>query len=245
MKVLSRMFVLSLAALPALVACSSDKAAKKDDAAPVSGAMGPAAQAWAKAEQPAEFVEFFRGTFKDLGVVVQESGERFTVTHTGTGFAFRDGIDEAKVDFVVPIKQENVDGMVTIAADGKLDDADAFAIMSVMFTPLTREIMKHPVTQDDTLRQLSGVEDSIHVILLDPQGNEGASHTMTYADKKWNVSEGLSGTPKRVFRINAQQALEYQRRAHAAIEANSPMGWNAFSTWYKEWRETCSTVAAG
>jgi hypothetical protein len=245
MMVRNRLLVLSLAAAPALLACSSDKAAEKTDAAPVGGALGPAAKAWAEAEQPPEFVDFFRGTFKDLGIIVEETGERFTVTHTGNGFTFREGVEDGKVDFVVPIKQENVDGMVAIAADGRLDDTDAFSIMSVMFTPLTREIMKHPVTQDDTLRQLSGVEDSIQVILLDPQGNEGASHTMTYADKKWSVNPGLNGTPKRVFRINAQQALEYQRRAHAAIEANNPMGWNAFSTWYKEWRETCSTVAAG
>ncbi len=207
-----------------------------------AGTLGEAAQKWADAQQPQSFVDFFRGTFTRLGITVAETGEQFTVVHQGDRFAFEAGA--ADVEFVVPIGQHNVDSLLKRASDGVLDDVDAYEIMAVLFTPLTREILKHPVTADDTLRQLSGVEDHIHVTLLDDQGAPGASHTLTYSDGVWRVENGLVGTPLRSFRMNAQQALEYQRHAYEAIKTNSPLGWSAFSSWYKAWRETCSSTTA-
>lgn len=205
------------------------------------GSLGEAAQKWANAEQPPSFVDFFRGTFTRLGITVTETGEQFTVIHQGDRFAFEAGASD--VEFLIPIGQHNVDSLLRRASDGQLDDADAFGIMAVMFTPLTREIMKHPVTADDTLRRMSGVEDHLHVILLDEKGAEGASHTLVYKEGRWDVTAGLVGTPLRAFRMTAPQALEYQRHAYAAITANSPTGWAAFSAWYKDWRETCSTTS--
>lgn len=203
--------------------------------------LGEAAKKWQSSEQPQEFLDFFRGTFHKLGITVEETGEQFTVVHEGDKFTFHAGV--ADVDFIVPVRQQNVDSLMGRAADGKLDDEDAFAIMKLMFTPLTREILRHPVTADDNLRKMSGVEDHIHVILLDPQGNEGASHTLVYQDNKWEVTPGLIGTPSRTFRMTAQQALDYQRHAFEAMQKNNPIAWAAFSGWYKEWRESCSTTA--
>lgn len=209
------------------------------EAAP--GPLGEAARKWASAEQPQSCVDFFRGTFTRLGITVVETGEQFTVIHQGDRFAFEAGVKD--VEFLIPIGQHNVDSLLRRASDGVLDDADAFGIMAVMFTPLTREILKHPVTADDTLRRMSGVEDHLHVILLDETGQEGAAHTLVYKGGGWDVTPGLIGTPLRSFRMTARQALEYQRHAYAAIKANSPGGWAAFSTWYKDWRKTCSTTA--
>lgn len=205
------------------------------------GPLGEAARKWASAEQPQSFLDFFRGTFTRLGITVTETGEQFTVIHQGDRFAFEAGVKD--VEFLIPIGQHNVDSLLRRASDGQLDDTDAFGIMAVMFTPLTREILKHPVTADDTLRRMSGVEDHLHVILLDETGQEGAAHTLVSRGGAWDVTPGLIGTPLRTFRMTAQQALGYQRHAYAAIKANSPAGWATFAAWYKEWRETCSTTA--
>jgi hypothetical protein len=203
------------------------------------GPLGEAARKWASAEQPQSFLDFFRGTFTRLGITVVETGEQFTVIHQGDRFAFEAGAGD--VEFLIPIGQHNVDSLLRRASDGQLDDADAFGIMAVMFTPLTREILKHPVAADDNLRQLSGVEETLHVVLLDENGKEGAAHTLSYKGGAWDVTSGLVGTPQRTFRMTAQQALDYQRQAYAAMKANSPGGWADFSSWYKDWRETCST----
>lgn len=83
----------------------------------------------------------------------------------------------------------------------------------------------------------------MHVILLSPDGKDGATHTLVYKDQQWDVLPGLQGTAQRTFRMTPTQAIEYQRHAYEATRANNPSGWSAFSTWYKGWRETCSTTA--
>lgn len=207
-----------------------------------SSTLGAAAQKWADAKQPASFVSFFAGTFTRLGLTITETGEQFTVVHQGDRFTFEPGADN--VDFIVPIGMRNVDSMVSRASDGALDEKDAYGIMAGLFTPLTREILKHPVSADNTLRQLSGVEDRIHVVLLDADGNEGASHTLVYAGGAWDVLAGQQGAAQRTFRMTAAQALDYQRHAYEAMRANNPVGWTAFGTWYNTWRETCSKASS-
>jgi len=200
--------------------------------------LGASAKRWAAVVPPNEFVEFFKGTFHRLGVTVTDTGEQFTVVHTGNGFAFEPG--QAQVDWTVPLQTENIARLVDRTADGELDDGDAYAIMAVMFTPVTKQILQHPATKNDALRRLSGVEDVIHVILLDPAGKDGVSHTLSYKGDAWEVTPGLTGTPQRVFRVTAVQAREYQARAFAAAQVDDINAWTAFASWYKEWREGVS-----
>ena len=226
-----------------LSSCAAVVAAGCASTPPPASSSSPlraAAQRWAAAAHPGSFVAVFKGTFTRLGITVVETGEQFTIVHTGDRFAFEAGV--ADVEVIVPVTQHNVDDLLNRAGDGRLDDKDAYDIMTVLFTPLTREILKHPVSADNTLRQLSGVEERMHVILLAPDGSDGATHTLVY-DKQWDVLPGLQGTAQRTFRMTPTQTIDYQRHAYEAMRANSPLGWNAFSTWYKAWRETCSTTA--
>lgn len=221
------------------VGCASTPAPSSTSS---SSALGEAAQKWAAAEQPASFVEFFKGTFTRLGITVVETGEQFTVVHQGDRFAFEPGAKDVEV--VVPVTQHNVDDLLARAGDGTLDDDDAYDIMSVLFTPLTREVLKHPVSADNNLRQLAGVEQRMHIVLLAADGSDGATHTLVYDNGTWDVLGGLQGTAQRTFRMTPAQAIDYQRHAYEALRANSPAGWTAFSTWYKRWRETCSSTTA-
>lgn len=75
---------------------------------------------------------------------------------------------------------------------------------------------------------VSGVAKRIHVVLLDADGNEGASHTLVYAGGAWDVLAGQQGAAQRTFRMTAAQALDDQRHAYKAMRANNPVGWTAF-----------------
>lgn len=230
-------------------ACGTTQPAAKADAktdaqtgAAGSSKLGEAALAWSKMEQPKEFVDFFEGTFDNLGLTVAETGEQFTVHLKDGRFTFESGIVEP-VDGVVPLKQENVERMVTRVSDGKLDADDAYAIMAVLFTPMTREALKHRVASDENLKAAGGIDDHMYVVLLDPQGNEGASHTLLWKNKAWEVTEGKVGEPQRTFKLTAMQAREYQQQIMKAKKRNDPVAWLEFGAWYKGWRDSVSTVA--
>ena len=42
---------------------------------------------WENILQTPELVEYFRGIFNHLGISIEETGESFTIHHTGQGFA--------------------------------------------------------------------------------------------------------------------------------------------------------------
>ena len=69
-------------------------------------------KAWERILQTPELVEYFDDVFNHLGITIEESGERFTIHHTGTSFEFEEGIVEDNVDFIVPLKKENISNMV-------------------------------------------------------------------------------------------------------------------------------------
>jgi hypothetical protein len=238
-----RALALACAIAPALVVGAGCATAEPAQKPATQSQLGAAAEAWSKMEQPKEFVEFFDGTFESLGFRVEETGEEFTVHLRDGRFTFEGGLAE-NVDGVVPLKQENVDRMVSRVSDGKLDAEDAYAIMRVLFTPLTREALKSSVASDQKLKEAGGIEDHMHVILLDPQGNEGASHTLVFKGNGWEVTEGKVGDAQRTFRLTAMQAREYQQRILSARKRNDPVAWLEFGSWYREWREGVSTVAS-
>jgi hypothetical protein len=236
-----RVVLLSVAVAFVITGCASKDAVKPGSEA--AQTLGPAAKKWNEVEQPKEFLEFFEGTFKKLAVTVEETGETFTVEHTGERFVFSNGRDD-DAEYVVPVRMENIDRMVKRASDDKLDAEDAYAIVNLMFTPMTASFFKGDVIEDENLRKISDVEDHLHVTLIDAEGNDGSSHTVQFADGKWNIEAGLNGTPKRALRLTAEQAVDYMRHASEARRRNNPAGWLKFVNWYQGWRDGV-TVAAG
>lgn len=207
--------------------------------APAPTPLGPAAQRWASTTWPPAMLDFFRGSFDKIGVVV-DSGESFTVTHLGDHVVLSGGIDK-DVDLSVPVTAQNVDGLVERAADGEVGADDAYAIMSVLFLPASRAFLTGPFLANDAVLAAADVETLIHVTLLDPAGADGPSLTLEAKGDQWVVNEGLSGAPKRKFRVTALQSQEYMREAFKARKGNNPAAWIAFGDWYKKWRETTST----
>ncbi len=199
-------------------------------------------ESWENILQTPELVEYFKGIFNSLGVIVEETNEKFTINHTGNSFEFEMGINEEKVDFVVPAKLQNIQNMIAHSQDGKINLEESWRIMDVLFTPLTRVTLQTPVLSINWRRKLAGVEDLTHVYLIYPTGGEASKHTLIYVKGQWLVLKGTHGKPRRTYRMNPEQAIEYQREIFAAMQKNTLWAWWKFASYYKNWRKICSVT---
>ena len=195
---------------------------------------------WENILQTPELINYFNGIFNHLGVVIDETGESFTIHHTGDAFIFEEGIIEDKVDFIVPLQVENIKNMVRHSEDGKISENESWRILDVLFTPMTRVTLETPVLSVNWRRKLAGVEDLTHVYLLNPSGKEASSHTLIYVKGQWLVLKGLHGSPRRIYRMTPTQSIEYQRAIFSAMQKDTLWGWWKFAKFYKKWRKSCS-----
>ena len=205
----------------------------------MTDAPTPSIAVWQRITQTPEIVDYFRGLFHKAAITVAETGEAFTVTHHGDRLTLADGLDP-KADFTVPLRLENIERLAAHTKDGRISRGESWRIAAVLFTPLTETTLRNPVLSTGWIRWLAGVEDRIHVHLVNPEGNDVASHTLEYADGRWLVHAGLQGTAKRTYRLTPEQSLDYQRKVFAAIQENSAGGWWRFARWYRDWREAVS-----
>lgn len=199
--------------------------------------MPTSLESWQAISQRPPIVEFFRGLFDVLGVRVCDTKESFTCIHKGDRIEFSPKLNEERVDFTLTIVSEQVRRLVEDAADGTFDAAEQFRIFRAFFSPAAAATLKNPLLSHPVVRKLSGAEDLIHVTLQSPvPAEESYSHTLVYAARQWLVFPGVHGQAKRHFHLNMEQALEYHRRALAAIKENKLSSWMTFSKWYRKWR---------
>ncbi|MAI86583.1 MAG: hypothetical protein CMF99_05405 [Candidatus Marinimicrobia bacterium] len=190
--------------------------------------------------QTSAIVDYFDGMFTHLGIIVEETGEKFTIHHNGESIKFIKGLNKKNVDFIVPLGIQNIENMVSHAKSGTISNQESWQILSVLFTPLTKETLKSPVLSVNWRRKIAGVEDLTHVLLISPNGKEASKHTLIYVKNQWLVLGGLHGNPRRTYRMNPNQAILYQKKIFAAMQKDSFIGWFQFSSWYKKWRKSCS-----
>lgn len=193
-------------------------------------------------KQTPEIVAFFGGLFNHLGIVFTDSDETLTLHHTGEKILLSEGMDSAKVDFILPLKKQDVLNMIAHAEDGKINDDEATRIASVFFTPFTRATMQNQVLSENKKRKFAGIEDIMHIYLLFPDGSVAAEHTLIYVSDQWIVLDDIRGEADRTFKMEHGPALTYQRKVFAAIEKDTRRGWLNFVKWYKDWREDYSTT---
>jgi hypothetical protein len=193
--------------------------------------------AWENILQTPELLLYFNDVFDHLGIIIEETDEKFTIHHLDTEFIFEEDIVESAVDFIVPLKLENIENMMLHAKDGKIDSSESWRILNVLFTPLTEVTLQNPVLSVNWRRKLAGVEDLTHVYLLNPDGEEASKHSLIYIKGQWLVLKGIHGNPKRTYRMTPEDSLEYQRTIFKALKQYTFWGWIKFSTWYKKWRK--------
>jgi len=197
---------------------------------------------WKSLLNKKELATYFSGIFNEMGFVIEETNERFTVSHEGDYFTIKEGIEEDKVDYVVNLKLQNIENMLQHGEDGSVDEFESFQIMSVLFTPLTEASLTNPTLTKPLLRKMSGIENHIHIHLIAPDNSDTVSHTLVYLNKKWMVIPGVHGEAKREFNLTPQNAIDYQRQVFIALNQNNTKGWKTFKKWYIDWREGVSTL---
>jgi hypothetical protein len=203
--------------------------------------LGPAGQKWSFIEQSPAVTGFFKGTFDVLNFRVVETGERFYLVHDGSSMFVKGG-RFGTADLDVPITQAQVDAVARLAADGTLDEADAFAIMRILYSQVSRAFLTGSFLTNPIILQLAGVEDLIHITFWIEGRPETSSVTLRAVGLHWEVIDGLEGQPKRAFRLNPAQSLDYMRHVYVTRKSVNPQVWIAFADWYRQWREKVSIV---
>ena len=202
---------------------------------------GSAVDLWRAIDQTDQIVDLFVGLFEVIGITIEETGEKLTVRVTEGQIYIDPGLPD-RYDFLMPLKLENVQNMISHTADGKLDEFAVWRIVAVLFTPLTRETLKNPVMSKGILRKLARIEDLIHVQLLGPEAEHVANHTLVFASEQWLVFEGLHGQARRTFAMTGEDCIAYQKQVFKAIKANDLWGWMKFVRWYVNWRPGVSSI---
>ena len=182
-------------------------------------------------------VNYFSGVFDQLGITIDETGEKFTVIHKGDHFKLVEGVNADSVDYHIELKLENISNMVKHGEDSKIDADESFRIMSVLFTPFTEASLQHPNLRTPSLVKLSGLDNHMHINLISPSKTDTISHTLIYLNDDWMVIPGLHGNAQRIFYLTEADALEYQRRIFKTKKEDSVKAWRKFRKWYKDWRE--------
>jgi hypothetical protein len=149
-----------------------------------------------------------------------------------------------RADLDVPITQAHVDAVARLASDGKFGERDAFTVMQILYGPIARSFLTGSFLSNDIIRTMAGVEDLIHITFVTAGRPDGSSVTLKAEGGQWTVTDGLVGRPKRVFRLNEVETLNYMRQVHAARRSSSPKVWLEFVSWYREWRDRVSVAPA-
>ena len=95
----------------------------------------PAMKALEGIFQTPAIVDYFDGMFTNLGIVMEETGEQFTIHHNGKSMKFMKGLNKKGVDFVVPLRAQNIENMISHAESGTISNQESWQILSVLFTP--------------------------------------------------------------------------------------------------------------
>jgi hypothetical protein len=186
-----------------------------------------------------KLAQYFDGIFNQLGIKVEETGEKFTVVHHGDHFDLQDGVNKDSVDYYVTLSLQNIKNMQGHGADSQIDSGESYKIMSVLFTPLTRASLKAPLLNRPLVRSFSGIEDHIHVHLISDK-NDTTTHTLLFMNKNWMVVPGQHGEAKRTFHLSPEEAINYQRKMFQALQDDNMKSWRKFRKWYLKWRPDVS-----
>ena len=209
----------------------------------VSEPIGQAGQKWSAIEESTQMVAFFRGTFDTLNFTVKETGERFYLVFGNDKVRLMGG-RSGVADLDVPITQAQVDAVARLAADGGLDRQDAFSVMQILYGPIARTFLTGSFLNNEIIRKLAGVENLVHITFWTPGRPETSAITLRAEGDQWYATDGLVGKPKRAFRLDEAQTLEYMRKVYTTRKSSNPKVWLDFVNWYTEWRDRVSVVPA-
>lgn len=196
---------------------------------------------WSALLDKPEVVSAFDGLFNSIGLDFYQNDEQFMVFRDGEGMRFEAGLDPSRVDYVVQLDAESVEELLQFGADDEISQREINRIMTALFTPLTQASLNaDPLAQRGLMLSLGGIDKHMHVVLDGPQGRRLREHTLLFHKGYWYVIPGLHGQADRLFTLDAEAAVDFQRHMFAAQEAGTKKAWREYRKWYLDWREGVS-----
>lgn len=183
-------------------------------------------------------IAWFRGLFNRIHLQMTDSGERYTIVHTGESMELYDDFGPEEPNFVVPLRQENIDNLLGFFADNAIDAYEEYRIVKFMLVPCLKAALAMPILQNKAFLKIVRVDTHWQEALLDPDGNEDEQLTVMYVNDQWLVVPGYHGASQRRMVMTPAQVLEFQRRVLHADEAGSLATWLELAAWYVKWRES-------
>ena len=100
------------------------------------------------------------------------------------------------------------------------------------------------IAMDDPLRRaLSKLEHITHCYLYTADKTKLIpKHTIIYNNGKLTITEGIIGKANRVYKLDAESALEFQRKMQKAIKKDSWIEWIYLARWYLNWKNNVSEI---
>ena len=196
---------------------------------------------WKSVVQTEEIVGFFQYLFESIGIVVTDTGEEFTCRHLGDRIEFEPRIDRDGVDYIIEVERFQIERLAAYGSGGDIAPEEQYRVMAEVFTPATRALLAKPELSSRFSRWLAGAERTIHVRLVSPLASEeDVTHTLEYVDREWKVVPGLVGIPKRLYLLDLEGAITFQKVAFATAIRKGPFARLRFSMWYRRWRRDVS-----
>jgi len=191
--------------------------------------------------QTPRIVKYFENVISKVGVTIGETNETFTIEHTGNKILLSDGINDM-VDYKIQLKLENIQNMVMHAKDGEIDKNESWKIINVLFTPMFTSTFLLTMN-DPWRRKLSGLEAITHCYLYSSDNNKKiGKHTIYNLNNNLKVTPGIFDNPNRIYYLDIENALTFQRKMQKAIAKNSWFEWLSFARWFWDWREKVSII---
>lgn len=192
--------------------------------------------------QPPGVLRVFEGLFDRLGFKVLDTGEALSCLQTKQGVVFTAGIDEESVELTVEIFAFQIDRLAEEVLRGTVSELEQFRIARELVSAKPgkgRSILYNPLMSSFLLRWVIRGRKLIHVDLVSPQPDEeeDAFFTLIFVNRRWLVVPDLHGEPERSWRVTVKDALELQRRFHAAMKSASLLQWWKTARWYVRWRK--------
>lgn len=188
-------------------------------------------------------VDWFRGLFKQVHLEITDTGEKFTIIHSGDHAEVLTGFQGEKPNFVVPLQSGNIHRLSAAFTDHEPTEFERYRIVKFMIKPCLGPLLTMPILANKSVVQVLKIETHWQEALLDPDGNEDEQLTVIYVNDQWVIVPGYHGKPQRRMVFKPEQVLEFMRRVFEADASGNIANWVSLAKWYVKWREEITVPA--
>ena len=193
-------------------------------------------------EQTPAALKFFDGLFDIVGVMVLDTGEKFTCLQTATGIEFMDGLDENSTGYIIQIYAYQAERLANYLQTGEIPEIEQYRIVKSLYAPMASAAFKNTAVlrfmNNTAVSLLIKRRRVVHIELIspDPSQEDHSYYTLLGASKQWLLLDGHHGTPYRLFRMNYLDVIEMCKQVTVTMKTGGWMRWARLAIWYVGWR---------